>query len=654
MMNRRAYSLAEMVASLSVVSVLLLGMGSAVLISTSAVPAETSNAGLLGSSLASTRLTDDLAYAIMVVASETRAVECLIPDRDADGMPERVRYEWTGTPGDPLTRSLNGGDAVTILEDVQTLAIGYDRSTTSQPLPGPTSLSETAERLLLAYSPDDGASQSPVDLYQNELIGQSFLPFLTSDVVAWSVTHVRILAEEDKRNGSIECTLQTVNADLTPTGTVLATQTVTEADFSNPADWLALPFANVDSLDPTAGLALVLDPDRTDIAIVHGHERSEEAGMAWLERTGVDWWTTPDRAMEIEIYGTTTHETRGTPLALVRDTIQSIDLSIQTGRDASGQIDHQVKLVNEPTVLSACWATTFDKDPSATDHNADGVVDFSVHGAGSLSDELTPDAWAMRTVELRTAPEIAFDEPTAISVEWQDSNDNGSGGVLMIAPDWQGSSAGQVIATIDTDSRGTTVAVELLELSGTTRQVAAAELASGATSRLDLVVDPVADTLSVTIDGVQFGTFAYGMAPSIEPRALRLFAAGSTAGTVVEMVSVSVGGTVVTDATGMNTAPVAVASASAAATTPGTALNFDASASSDADGDAIVSTWDFGDGSTATGTVVTHAFSDSGSFPVTLTVSDGSGSSSSDTVFVTVTDINGGGLLDGLLSMLGR
>jgi hypothetical protein len=60
----------------------------------------------------------DLEFALAFSEQTATAMTFTVPDRDGDLLAETIRYAWSGTPGDPLTRQINEGAVATMLEDV--------------------------------------------------------------------------------------------------------------------------------------------------------------------------------------------------------------------------------------------------------------------------------------------------------------------------------------------------------------------------------------------------------------------------------------------------------------------------------------------------------------------------------------------------------
>ncbi|GAB5407270.1 MAG: hypothetical protein Aurels2KO_55010 [Aureliella sp.] len=67
----------------------------------------------------------DMQFATSFTERTTTSVEFRVPDRDGDGSKETIRYAWSGTAGDPLTKAYNGSAPVSVLDNVADLNLGY-------------------------------------------------------------------------------------------------------------------------------------------------------------------------------------------------------------------------------------------------------------------------------------------------------------------------------------------------------------------------------------------------------------------------------------------------------------------------------------------------------------------------------------------------
>jgi hypothetical protein len=124
--SSNGYTLIEVVVAMGSATVLLAGLGSAVAVTAKAFrPESMSSYGKTSTAAVEQDLISDLRLATGFSERTDKAVTFTVPDRDADGRPEILRYAWTGQSGDPLTLSLNGGLAIPIATDVRSFSLSY-------------------------------------------------------------------------------------------------------------------------------------------------------------------------------------------------------------------------------------------------------------------------------------------------------------------------------------------------------------------------------------------------------------------------------------------------------------------------------------------------------------------------------------------------
>ena len=125
--KRSAFTLLELVLSLVVTTILLGALTSAMILAAQAIP----DAGKpLESTIATgeiaNQMSGELYYALSFTERSVGAATFTVADRNGDAEAETIRYAWSGTAGDPLTRQYNGGAAASVLEDVQQFDLAYD------------------------------------------------------------------------------------------------------------------------------------------------------------------------------------------------------------------------------------------------------------------------------------------------------------------------------------------------------------------------------------------------------------------------------------------------------------------------------------------------------------------------------------------------
>jgi len=124
--RHRGFTVVEMVLSMAVMTVLLGGIASALVIAGRAVPGTATPASLAVDGYhAAERLATELYAAQTVTARSATSVAFTVADRDADGNPETIQYTWSGVAGDPLNRRYNGGAPGTVLDSAYQFNVGY-------------------------------------------------------------------------------------------------------------------------------------------------------------------------------------------------------------------------------------------------------------------------------------------------------------------------------------------------------------------------------------------------------------------------------------------------------------------------------------------------------------------------------------------------
>ncbi len=127
------YTLFELVVAMTSATVLMAGMASTIYI---AFQGSDLTSGATANTLAGlaqlSEMTSELQFALTVTEKEVTAITFTVADRtDADTNPETIRYSWSGTAGDPLTRQDNGGATVALVDNVHDFGIEYHKPSVS-------------------------------------------------------------------------------------------------------------------------------------------------------------------------------------------------------------------------------------------------------------------------------------------------------------------------------------------------------------------------------------------------------------------------------------------------------------------------------------------------------------------------------------------
>lgn len=124
---RRGFTLVEMVLSMAVMTILLGGIASAMILASRAMPdLATPLKAMADGYYVADQLAGEL-YAAQTISTTFRSatgVEFTVADRNNDSIAETIRYSWGGA-GQPLTRQYNNGVASAVLNNVYQFNLGY-------------------------------------------------------------------------------------------------------------------------------------------------------------------------------------------------------------------------------------------------------------------------------------------------------------------------------------------------------------------------------------------------------------------------------------------------------------------------------------------------------------------------------------------------
>lgn len=222
--SRRGFSLIELVMAMAVSGILVGAMAAALVTASSAL--ERGEGAADFDRIACEALDDlqsDLSEATAFFERTATTVWFSVPDRDGDDVAEHIRYHWSGTTGDPLTRSTNGGPEGIVASGVQSLNLAFITRA------GPKRAT-SKERLIAGFTSHAGATESAVPVTDTAWVGQIVMPAFAGDAVSWKATKVRLrLRQSGAADATSAIDIVSVGADNAPGGTVYATTTIKES-----------------------------------------------------------------------------------------------------------------------------------------------------------------------------------------------------------------------------------------------------------------------------------------------------------------------------------------------------------------------------------------------------------------------------------------
>ena len=353
--QRRGFTLIEMMMALVIMSIILLGAFSVVLLAGKAIPDRTTGpAANLAAAKAVDQLTADLSYATAMSIANGNDIEFLVQDRDGNGIPDKIRYTWSGTAGTPLYRYYAQGDpatglytynpAVSLVDNVQGFSLTYDKRATSYAVSG----GESAEMRLASYTAASNLSNGTIS--GTSYVGEYFVPNLPPGAVAWKVTRVKFKARADGfPNGQLTVQMRTAVNGL-PSLVALDSTTIPVTRFNSDYSWQQANFSAVTGLTPGTGLCMLLMLNSGALAgdVQYQNTASPTLSSNLLTSAGssATWSAGIAQNLCYAVYGTVTSVSS----TVSQYNLTGVRVSLRSGPDTRNRVRTTVRVLNEPPI----------------------------------------------------------------------------------------------------------------------------------------------------------------------------------------------------------------------------------------------------------------------------------------------------------------
>lgn len=349
MIKRRGFTLVELVMSVAITTVLLGGIMSSILLASHAVPnGENASRQAVRSGDIVARIAHELYTAQSFSERLDNAVEFTVPDRDGDASPEIIRYAWSGTEGDPLTRQYNGGTAVNVAEHSYEFQLNYDVflvNTEESP-----TRNESAEKVLISFEAAAGTSNFAVD--EDKWVGQCFQPTLLVGTISWSVKRVKFRAKlHGPTDGETRVQLRPGDAGV-PGSTILEEVPMYESTLTDTYAWREFPFSSVSELSTSDELCLVLQhvssTHSCDVQYQGSGAFPTHSSLVQTDDGGASWTKQIGRSMVFYVYGTETSE--GQPDITNIYSLTGVRITLRISETPASRVQTGVHIINAPEV----------------------------------------------------------------------------------------------------------------------------------------------------------------------------------------------------------------------------------------------------------------------------------------------------------------
>ena len=526
--GRSAFTLVELILSVTIMGILMTGLASAIVIVTYAVPSGDSLAiTIVDAAEVSDQIVEELRPAIWITEHTGTSVAFTVADRDGDYVPERIRYEWSAAPGDPLMREYNGGAAIAVLEDVTDFALSYEILSVSEEYPG--AVVEGPEEVLSHFDTFDEEKDKAVE--HDKWSGQYFEPALPGDAISWRVTRAAFVAKRENGDNDLGYVrLRDADDNHLPTDVVIEEVEMYESTLAEDWEWKEIAFSNAGGLSPNQALCLVWEhPGSGGQSGKIRYEDHYGAGRLWTDHSGTDWEYFDDNVFYHFIYGTVS--TPGPPQTATRYYVTSIQLALEVGDESSAYLVTAAQALNSPELLSAMWETAFDSAP-LRDQNGDSHPDWALRGGGFFNaGSLDAGGFWNADATLDTYPDNDFLTLTTAEVRLRSTSVGAAGAVFRINADWSGSSCASIVVRVQLQADNTQIATvsHMVDSMSAAKLVMVSGLSDDFVT-IRLLIDPSLDTVNVSVAGEDRGTYTYAtIAPAENIHAATIYADGGSA-----------------------------------------------------------------------------------------------------------------------------
>lgn len=342
-MSLRSFTLVELVLAIGLAAILLIGLQSAVLMASKAVPQPLgATADPQAQTAALDRLAFDLSYAKVITQLQANSITLVVSDRNGDANDDQIVYSWSGVSGDPCLRTMNAAPPESLVMDVKAFAI----APVTEVVASESTYIDSNETLLAVHNSSSNRSEMSLDAAT--WIAQSTPVTLPADAVDFRTTRLRLLVEKPSGNSGITTVhLRSFRQQL-PTPRTLATATFLASSLSGNLAWYSWPLVSSRSLDPNEPIGLVIwpsaSPPSCGICYRSGGAPASVGRWGISSNQGATWTATTGRALLYELWGV--YRTRVSGPASTRMTF--VRLTIQAA--AHNPVEINLPLLNRPVV----------------------------------------------------------------------------------------------------------------------------------------------------------------------------------------------------------------------------------------------------------------------------------------------------------------
>lgn len=387
---RPGFTLIEAVLSMALLSIVMVSVGSAMLFASTATPDEDSPVAVaIADHALLARIADDLSQAMYITEQSSTAITVVVPDRTGDGIPDRIRYAWGGTAGEPLKYTVNDTVAANLSTSLNSFSIGYTLENTTQTLPGV--VSRLPEQQVDGFDTTLLASQ--YQLQQDVWCGQVLSLDLDAEVTGVMPTRLWLyLGTSASTDGRIYITVRDWDGTR-PGSKIYGQAALDESAMQNGGGWInaTLSATQMIPADQDVVLTIVHSDGSGVIAKAYSNVKLG-GGMLTTNNGGSSWSVSTLNSLCFSLYGEQYTQGNDFVVTSKRTTEVRLDLASRAGTAAATRA---TRLLAQPEKLERYWYADFEADPTLMDLNGDGAADWTSLVTDFDVSELDDGVWTV-------------------------------------------------------------------------------------------------------------------------------------------------------------------------------------------------------------------------------------------------------------------
>lgn len=353
--RRAGFTVLELLVSLPAATVLI---GSMAMCVTIMMRAKSQDETLFRSTYdlgnAATQIASDIESAVSVVSSSATHIEFVVPDRDADGLPEQMRYEWGGATGVNANRILwkyNQSVLTVLFDDVGAFGLQMNTVLASSSVPNHLIAESALLKSIDAYP--SGVFREQV-INANDNVGEYFVPDVTGFGTKWDLGAVRIMvrAADSNTDGVLRVRVMRGNTiTKLPIAPILAEVNIAEWRLGTNYQWLDIPIAPVSLQSTNTPLCITLSSGggTGNVArvqfIENGVGMPTDSNMVSSSNGGTSWMSSGS-TKELRLYALGFYD----GYVGQREFLSSVDIKLASSRSNQQKIETAIQTPNGPEI----------------------------------------------------------------------------------------------------------------------------------------------------------------------------------------------------------------------------------------------------------------------------------------------------------------